>query len=93
MVDLKAGDYVAHFKRDLLPIEERQNSMKFLYMVVDIATDVEDGKDVVVYRALYPDAEGKFKMFVRSMKEFYDSVDKDKYPEAKQERRFQIITM
>lgn len=90
---LKAGDYIVHFKRELLSDEERQNSLKFLYMVVDIATNTQDGSDVVVYRALYPDASGKFKMFVRSKSEFYDEVDKSTYPDVKQESRFKIVSM
>lgn len=58
-----------------------------LYLVTDVAVDASDGgKLYVVYRALYGDCQ----MFVRPMDNFLSPVDKKKYPNAKQENRFEF---
>ena len=57
-----------------------------LYLVIDVAIYEGTGDVCVVYRALYGDCQ----MYVRPMEEFLSPVDKKKYPEAKQERRFEL---
>lgn len=42
---------------------------------------------IVVYQALY----GDYKYFVRSYEMFVSKVDHDKYPDVKQEYRFELI--
>ena len=58
-----------------------------IYMVEDIAKDSETLEDVVVYRALY----GDHKLWVRTYKDFISEVDHDKYPDVKQEYRFEEL--
>jgi len=56
------------------------------YLVVDIATHSETNEQLVVYRALYGDVG----LYARPLKMFLEKVDKDKYPDVKQEYRFQL---
>lgn len=57
-----------------------------LYKIVTIAEDTETGKEVVVYQALY----GEYKIYVRDLEMFMSLVDKEKYPNVKQEFRFKL---
>jgi len=54
--------------------------------VEDIAEHSETGEKLVIYRSLY----GKSKLYVRAYDMFVDNVDKEKYPDADQEFRFEI---
>lgn len=56
------------------------------YIVIDIATDTETNKPMVIYRALY----GNNELWVRPYKMFIEKVDKNKYPDVKQEYRFEL---
>ena len=57
------------------------------YEIVSIATGSEDGESQVVYKALYP----PFTVYVRPLEMFMESVNKQKYPNAMQEYRFEKI--
>ena len=57
------------------------------YLVEDIAYHTEDEEYVVVYRALYGDC----KLYVRPLSMFVSKVDKNKYPDATQEYRMELI--
>ena len=57
-----------------------------IYMVEDIASDCETLEDVVVYKHL-----GTNELWVRPLKMFLSKVDKNKYPDIKQEYRFEKI--
>jgi len=57
-----------------------------LYLVEDIAIDSETNKEVVIYRGLY----GNTPLYVRELKMFLSKVDKEKYPDIKQEYRFEL---
>ena len=57
-----------------------------LYLVEDIAIDSETNKDVVIYRGLYDNTP----LYVRDLEMFLSKVDKQKYPEVKQEYRFEL---
>ena len=59
-----------------------------LYNVLTIASDSENElKKVVVYEAQY----GNKQLWVRDYDMFLSPVDKDKYPEIKQDNRFELI--
>ena len=62
------------------------------YEVIGIAknaTNNENLNDMVVYRALY----GDYQLYYRDIVEFSSRVNKIKYPESKQEFRFERIGM
>ena len=79
----KAGDIVTHFKREGQPDESAQ----YLYEIVDLAHHSESGEALMAYRALYY----PYKVFVRPLSMFLSTVDREKYPEAKQKYRFEML--
>ena len=76
---IKIGSKYKHFKGNL-------------YEVIAIAYDSETNNELkprklVVYKALYGDG----KVWVRDYEMFISKVDKNKYPDIKQEYRFEEI--
>lgn len=59
------------------------------YLLEDIATNSEDLKQYAVYRQLY----GENKLFIRPLEMFLSEVDHQKYPEIKQQYRFQLANI
>ncbi len=58
-----------------------------MYLVVDIARHSETKEEYVVYRKLYGDGS----LWVRPMSLFAGKTDKAKYPQVKQEWRFELM--
>ena len=57
-----------------------------LYFVEDIDEHTETGESMVIYRALY----AEHKLYARPLSMFASKVDKVKYPNVKQEYRFEL---
>ena len=57
-----------------------------MYLVEDIAYDSETKEKMVVYRRLYGDGS----LWVRPLEMFLSEVDHNKYPNVKQQYRFEL---
>ncbi len=71
------------------PFEVYRHFKGNLYQILTLATDSEDGKQCVVYQAMYDD----YKVYVRELAMFLSETDRNKYPDAKQQYRFEKVTM
>ena len=60
-----------------------------MYLILEIAEDTETGNTMVVYKALY----GDNKVYTREISMFLSKVDKEKYPNAEQEYRFELYDL
>lgn len=83
---IKPGDIVRHFKWYNFT-EEEQKQNKGLYQVIAIATHSETNEKLVIYQALYD----PFGVFARPLQMFMSEVDREKYPNAKQHYRMEIV--
>lgn len=82
--ELISGTIVKHFKRELISGEK---GTEYCYEILGIAEHTENGEKLVIYRALY----GDFGIYARPLEMFLSKTDKEKYPEVKQEYRFELL--
>lgn len=69
------------------PYEVYKHFKGNIYQIISIALDSETLEQVVVYQQLY----SPFQMYVRPLEMFLSKTDKDKYPDAIQEYRFEKL--
>lgn len=81
--EFRIGDIVRHFKREFVS----GDSSEYLYKILAFASHTETKEKMVVYQALYP----PFKTCARPYDMFMSKVDSEKYPDAKQEYRFELV--
>lgn len=84
----KPGQIIRHFKRDFLSEEEKKTN-KYLYKVIGTSMHTENLELLLVYEALYP----PFTMYCRPLTMALGFVDKEKYPDAKQQFRLELYDL
>ena len=89
--DIKPGDIVKHFKRELL---DDTNNTLYIYSILEIAEHTETKEKLVIYQALYedPSKDIHFNVFARPYDMFMSEIDHIKYPNIKQKYRFELAT-
>lgn len=87
--DLHEGDIVKHFKRETLTEEQlKKNPTMYMYGIISMnAKHTETGEELVIYKALYGDGQ----VYARPKEMFLSKVDKEKYPNIRQQYRLQKI--
>ena len=58
-----------------------------IYQIRELAKHSETGEDMVVYQGMYP----PFQVWVRPLSMFLDRVDQHKYPDCRQQYRFESV--
>jgi len=86
---LKPGDLVKHFKREKFWKADHDPGL-YLYRILGFAEHTETKEQLVIYQALYTLGDVQFGIYARPYDMFMSRVDKEKYPDVKQEYRFEL---
>ncbi len=82
----RPGDLAVHFKRGLADAAAlAAEPQLYLYEIIGVAEHTETGEAVMVYRPLY----GGHGLYARPLDMFLSETDKEKYPDAAQQYRFE----
>ena len=73
-------------ERDIIKNRVYKHFKGDYYLVLDIVYHSETKEEMVLYQQLY----GEGKRYVRPKDMFLSKVDKEKYPDVKQEYRFEL---
>lgn len=89
--EFKSGDIIKHFKREI--IEDKTNR-DYLYEYIGVGYHSETKEKLVVYKSLYSNRDTEFRhICCRPYNMFYSKVDNQKYPNIKQEYRFELYSV
>ena len=83
--DICVGDIVQHFKREWVSAD----TSEYLYKVLAFAQHTENGEKLVIYQGLY----APFKTCARPYEMFMGEVDREKYPDIRQQYRFEKVQL
>ena len=88
------GDIVQHFKRETISqVGLRENPTIYLYEIIGYGTHTETHEEFIIYKTLYSLNDVKIgDIYIRPKNMFESKVDVEKYPNIKQEYRFEKIS-